>query len=100
MNPQVHGILDIIARTVFIASLVHSFLPPWDADAFKPFPSFVKFYKVLIYIVGYVAINARSTVYPSISTQTPGGVNESVVSSYINSSVATGTVTKDTTKGE
>jgi hypothetical protein len=53
-------------------------LPPWDADAFQPFPSFVKFYKVLIYVVGYVAVNARSTVYPSISTQTPGGVNESV----------------------
>jgi hypothetical protein len=60
-------------------SVAHSFLPPWDADAFKPFPGFVKYYKVFIYIVGYVAINMRSTVYKSISTQTLGGVNESIV---------------------
>lgn len=73
-----HHWLDIITRTVFIASIAHTILPPWDADVFQPFPTFVKFYKVLVYLVGYVAINARSTVYPSISTQKTGGVNESV----------------------
>ena len=78
MSPHVHSAMEIYIRAVFIASLFHSFLPPWDADAFKPFPTFVKFYKVLIYVIGYVAINARSTVYPSISTQTVGGVNESI----------------------
>ncbi len=70
--------VDIIARVVLVASIAHTFLPPWDADAFQPFPGFVKFYKVLVYVVGYVAINGRSTIYPSISTQTNGGVNESV----------------------
>jgi len=63
---------------VFVCSVLHSVLPPWDADPFAPFPTFVKYYKVLIYVIGYAAINARSTVWKSISTQTPGGVNESV----------------------
>jgi hypothetical protein len=71
-------IVDIIARIVLMASICHSTLPPWDAEAFQPFPNFVKFYKVFIYIVGFVAVNGRSTVYQSISIQKAGGVNESV----------------------
>jgi hypothetical protein len=70
--------INIITRVVFVASVAHTLLPPWDADAFQPFPAFQKYYKVLIYLIGYVAINARSTVYPQISTQKTGGVNESV----------------------
>jgi hypothetical protein len=70
--------INIATRVVFIASVAHSVLPPWDADAFQPFPRFVKFYKVLIYIIGFIAVNGRSTVYHSISIAEPGGVNESV----------------------
>jgi hypothetical protein len=67
-----HKWLDIATRAVFVASILHSVLPPWDAEAFRPFPSFMKYYKLLIYILGYVAINARSTLYKSISIETPG----------------------------
>lgn len=73
-----HAVKDIAFDIVVGCSVAHTFLPPWDADALKPFPTLQKYYRLLIYVVGYVGINARSTIYPSISTQTPGGVNESV----------------------
>lgn len=72
-----HRWLDTVTRVVFVASILHSVLPPWDAEPLKPFPTFQKYYRLLIYVIGYIAISARSTVYPSISTQKVGGVNES-----------------------
>jgi hypothetical protein len=68
--------INIVTRVVFVASIVHTLLPPWDFLA--DFPRIQKVYKALIYIIGYIAINGRSTVYSSLSTQTSGGVNESV----------------------
>lgn len=47
------------------ASILHTILPPWEA--FSDFPSLQKYYKLFVYVVGYVAINARSTVWKSIS---------------------------------
>jgi hypothetical protein len=71
-----HEVIDIVSRTVVISSVLHSALPPWDAEPFQAFPGFVRYYKLFIYIVGYVGLNARSTIYKSISTDKIGGVNE------------------------
>ena len=49
------------------ASLLHTFLPPWEA--FNDYPSIQKPYKLIVYIVGYVALNGRSTIYPALSTK-------------------------------
>jgi hypothetical protein len=73
MNP--HEWVDIGTRVVVVCSLVHTFAPPWDADALAPFPTIKNYYRLFIYIVGYVALNARSTVYKSISVNNPTGVN-------------------------
>lgn len=75
---NLHELKDIAFDVVVGCSIVHTALPPWDADAIKQFPTFQKYYRLLIYLVGYIAINFRSTVYSSISTQKVGGVNESV----------------------
>lgn len=48
------------------ASIAHTVLPPWEA--FNDFPTMQKYYKLFVYIVGYVALNARSTLYPALST--------------------------------
>jgi hypothetical protein len=74
MNPHV---IDVITRVVFIASIAHSVMPPWDF--LSDFPTAQKLYKILVYLVGFIAINGRSTVYHSISIATPDGVNESVI---------------------
>lgn len=73
MTPHV---IEIITRVVFIASICHSALPPWEF--LNDFPTAQKLYKAFIYLVGFIAINGRSTVYQSISVARPGGVNESV----------------------
>lgn len=68
-----HEVKDIAMDVIVSCSVLHTFLPPWDADAFQPFPTFTKYYKVFIYLVGYVGINARSTVYKSISCANQNG---------------------------
>jgi hypothetical protein len=69
-------VLDIGARVVVAASVIHSCLPPWEF--LNDFPRAQKFYKAFIYLVGFIAINGRSTVYQSISISKTNGVNESV----------------------
>jgi len=49
-----------------VASVLHTFLPPWEA--FGDFPTLQKYYKLFVYCVGYVGLNARSTVWKSLST--------------------------------
>jgi len=66
---------QIILRTIVTCSLTHSLLPPWDF--LDDFPRAQKVYKAFVYVVGYVALNGRSTVYRSISTSNPGGPNSS-----------------------
>jgi hypothetical protein len=73
---NVHAAKDILFDVVVGCSILHSTLPPWDF--LNDFPRAQKVYKAAIYLIGYIAINARSTVYKGISTQTIGGVNESV----------------------
>lgn len=62
-----HQLLDLATQTIVGCSILHSFLPPWDF--LNDFPRAQKYYKAAIYIIGYVAINGRSTVYKSISVQ-------------------------------
>lgn len=64
---MLHKVFDVVSATCVICSLLHSFLPPWDG--YQDFPRFQKYYKAFIYTVGYIAVNARSAVYPSLSTQ-------------------------------
>ena len=64
-----HQLLDIATETVVVCSILHNFLPPWDFLA--DFPRAQKYYKLVIYIIGYVALNARSTVYRSIAVGQP-----------------------------
>lgn len=62
-----HWLLDAGGLTLFTCSVLHTFLPPWDV--LNDFPRAQKVYKVIVYTVGYIAINGRSTIYRSISTQ-------------------------------
>lgn len=68
-----HHIIDILTSVVAICSLLHTLLPPWDF--LNDFPRAQKYYKLLIYIIGYLALNGRSTVYGSISVSNPAGPN-------------------------
>lgn len=61
-----HQFFDYAAATIVVCSILHTFLPPWDFLA--DFPRAQKYYKILIYVIGYIAGNARSTVYKSLST--------------------------------
>ena len=78
MNGNVTHILNIITAITFGASVLHTFLPPWDF--LNDFPRAQKYYKAFVFFVGYVAISARSTVNKSISINNPNGVNTTGVS--------------------
>lgn len=65
--------LGIVGDIVLGCSILHTLLPPWES--FDGFPRFQPYYKVFIYIIGYIALNARSTVHTSISTKNTKGVN-------------------------
>ena len=77
MTPdQIHFWKDIVADIIVISAILHTLLPPWDADAIAQFPTFQKYYRLAIYLLGYVALHARSTFYPSISTSNGSKVSE------------------------
>ncbi len=59
--------LVLIPQIIAGATLVHTFMPPWEA--FSDFPELQKKYKLLVYLVGFIAGNARSTLYGSLSTK-------------------------------
>ena len=67
MPPETHLWLDYITRTIVTCSILHTTLPPWEF--LDDFPQVQKVYKAFIYLVGYVAINGRSSVYKSLSTK-------------------------------
>jgi hypothetical protein len=72
----IKDVLFPILATSFSASLAHSFLlPPWDAPEIAQFPRFQKYYRLFVYVVGYVAVNMRSTTFRSISIHNPDGLN-------------------------
>jgi hypothetical protein len=70
-----HEWKDIGFDIIVGCSIAHSVLPPWDNDALKPFPRLQGGYRLFIYVVGYIGLNARSTIYKSISVNNPDGVN-------------------------
>ena len=74
-----HQMIDIGTEAVVVCSLLHSFLPPWDF--LNDFPRAQKYYKLAVYVIGYVALNGRSTVYRSISTQNGTQQNSNAVKS-------------------
>jgi len=74
-----HLYLDIATRTIVVCSVLHTFLPPFEF--LDQFPTAQKYYKLAVYVVGYIAINGRSTVYKSISTQNGTQISQAVIKS-------------------
>jgi hypothetical protein len=69
------GFWAVASSTVTVCSFLHTVMPPWET--FNDFPRIQKVYKVALFTVGYVALNGRSTLYQSLSTQS--GTKESDV---------------------
>lgn len=59
--------VTVALHVVVACSLLHNFLPPWEF--LNDFPQAQKIYKVFVYLVGYVALNGRSTIYAQLSTK-------------------------------
>jgi hypothetical protein len=74
-----HAYVDLGLRIIVTCSLIHTFAPPWDIEALQPFPRLKNYYRLFIYVVGYIALNGRSTIYRSISTENPNGPNANAV---------------------
>jgi hypothetical protein len=73
-----HELRDGFLIAGAVSSVLHSVLPPWDweVEALADFPNAQRivirlvrnrWYKLLIYICGYIAFNARSSIWRSIS---------------------------------
>lgn len=73
-----HHIIDVGTEVVAVCSVAHTALPPWDwnpdfvKEGMADFPSAQsvfrgifhnRWYKLLIYVIGYVALNGRSTIW-------------------------------------
>jgi hypothetical protein len=69
-------LLKIGTEVIAGASILHTVLPPWEA--FNDFPTLQKYYKLVVYVIGYVALNARSTVYQSLSTNSGTKMSDAV----------------------
>ena len=82
--------IQIITEVVAVCSLLHSIMPPWDWDpdfvriGWVEFPSAQnafhklfnnRWYRVMVYVIGYIALNGRSTVWKFISVKNPDGPN-------------------------
>lgn len=59
--------VKLTTEVIAFSSLAHTILPPWEV--FDDFPRVQKYYKLFVYIVGYAALNGRSTVYKDLSTK-------------------------------
>jgi len=70
-------LMKMTTEVVAASSLAHTLLPPWEA--FADFPRVQKYYKLFVYIVGYAALNGRSTVYPTLSTKDGTGTSKAVL---------------------
>ena len=66
----------IYTNVCTICSFLHATLPPFEF--LQDYPRAMAAYKIFIYVIGYVALNARSTLYKSISTD--GGTKPSQAS--------------------
>lgn len=56
----------IATNVITICSVLHTILPPWDF--LNDYPRVQAAYKLFVYLVGYIAVNARSALYQSLST--------------------------------
>jgi hypothetical protein len=97
MSPSLIHILNIVTAITFGASILHTFLPPWEF--LNDFPCAQKYYKACVYVVGYIAISGRSTAYKSLSINNPEGVNTTGVSTKT-IAVPVEVVTTTPTKGD
>jgi hypothetical protein len=59
-------LIAVHTQVVYICTILHNFLPPWEV--FNDYPSIKKPYKVVVYVIGYGAGSARSTVWSELST--------------------------------
>lgn len=86
-------IANVGTSIIAICSAAHTFLPPWDwrpdfvEVGMAEFPTAQKifygifhnrYYRLLIYVVGFVALNGRSTIWKFISVNNPVGPNATV----------------------
>lgn len=60
------SIWAVYANVVTVCTWLHNILPPWEF--LDQFPTAQKYYKLLVYLIGYAAGSARSTIWSSIST--------------------------------
>lgn len=83
-------LIDRLMTLITVCSILHTTLPPWDwnpdfvKNGLSEFPAAQrmiyctfnnKYYRLLIYIIGFIAINGRSTVWHVISVANPTGAN-------------------------
>ena len=61
-----HDWFDIGTRAVTVCSILYTVLPPYET--FSDYPSLLKAYKLFLSILGSFAVNGRSRLYPSLST--------------------------------
>jgi len=73
---NLHTLVDHGTQIIALCSVLHTILPPWDM--LDDFPTAQKYYKLFIYVVGYVALNGRSTAWKSISVNNPNGPNANI----------------------
>lgn len=59
-------LLEHMTEVVTVCSVLHAILPPWEA--LNDFPTAQKYYKLFVYLVGYIALNWRSTLWKELST--------------------------------
>lgn len=60
------SLLGHMTEVVTVCSVLHAVLPPWEA--LNDFPTAQKYYKLFVYLVGYIALNWRSTLWKALST--------------------------------
>jgi hypothetical protein len=71
------NLIHIALQVIVGASILHIFLPPYDI--FKDFPSFQRYYKLVLALVGYLALNVRTKMiqaYPSAKAALPSVPDE------------------------
>lgn len=93
-----HKLIDYATEAIAFCSLLHTILPPWDWKpefitlGLREFPAAQRaffaifnnrWYRVSIYIIGYIALNARSTVWRYISVNNAAGPNANTPSTVI-----------------
>lgn len=103
--------IDTVTRVMATCSILHTFLPPWDWEpefvtvGLSEFPAAQwvfrkslhnRWYKLLIYSVGFVSVNMRSTIWKFISVKNPDGPNANQPTS--SATVATASVVVEETR--